>query len=64
MQSGGASHPAAWPEGFPYPIDMQVGERIRLLRTLLGISQEAITEAISLTFQQVQKYKKGANRAS
>lgn len=51
-------------EGFPNPIDVHVGGRIRLRRTLLGISQMALAEAIGLTFQQVQKYEKGANRVS
>jgi len=51
-------------KGFPNPIDVHVGARIRLRRTLLGISQTALAEAIGLTFQQVQKYEKGANRVS
>ena len=51
-------------KGFPNPIDVHVGSRIRLRRTLLGISQEKLAEAVGLTFQQVQKYEKGANRVS
>jgi transcriptional regulator with XRE-family HTH domain len=51
-------------KGFPNPIDVHVGARIRRRRTLLGISQERLAEAIGLTFQQVQKYEKGANRVS
>jgi transcriptional regulator with XRE-family HTH domain len=51
-------------KGFPNPIDVHVGSRIRLRRTLLGISQEKLAEAIGLTFQQVQKYEKGNNRVS
>ena len=51
-------------QGFPNPIDVYVGSRIRLRRTLLGMSQERLAEAIGLTFQQVQKYEKGANRVS
>ena len=51
-------------KGFPNPIDVHVGARIRLRRTLLGINQTALAEAIGLTFQQVQKYEKGANRVS
>ena len=51
-------------KGYPNPIDVHVGSRIRLRRTLLGISQTALAEAIGLTFQQVQKYEKGANRVS
>ena len=51
-------------KGYPNPIDVHVGTRIRLRRTLLGISQTSLAEAIGLTFQQVQKYEKGANRVS
>lgn len=51
-------------KGFPNPIDVHVGNRIRLRRTLLSMSQEAVAESIGLTFQQVQKYEKGANRVS
>jgi transcriptional regulator with XRE-family HTH domain len=51
-------------KGFPNPIDVHVGARIRLRRTLLGISQTTLAEAIGLTFQQVQKYEKGVNRVS
>src|SRR5512138_3267596 len=46
----------------PNPIDIHVGSRIRLRRTLLGMSQQKLGEAIGLTFQQVQKYERGANR--
>jgi transcriptional regulator with XRE-family HTH domain len=46
----------------PNPIDVHVGARLRLRRTLLGMSQEKLGEAIGLTFQQVQKYERGANR--
>ena len=49
-------------KGFPNPIDVHVGSRIRLRRTLLGMSQERLADAIGLTFQQVQKYERGANR--
>lgn len=48
--------------GNPNPIDVHVGSRVRLRRTLLGMSQEKLGEAIGLTFQQVQKYERGANR--
>lgn len=46
----------------PSPIDVHVGTRIRLRRTLLGMSQERLGEALGLTFQQVQKYERGINR--
>ncbi len=49
-------------EGRPSPIDVHVGTRIRLRRTLLGMSQERLGEALGLTFQQVQKYERGVNR--
>ncbi len=48
--------------GGPNPIDVHVGTRLRLRRTLLGMSQEKLGQAIGLTFQQVQKYERGANR--
>ncbi len=46
----------------PSPIDVHVGARVRLRRTLLGMSQEKLGEALGLTFQQVQKYERGVNR--
>src|SRR3954463_6773886 len=45
-----------------HPMDIHVGSRVRLRRTLCGRSQEKLGEAIGLTFQQVQKYERGANR--
>ena len=48
----------------PHPIDQHVGSRVRLRRMLIGMSQEQLGEQLSLTFQQVQKYEKGANRIS
>ncbi len=46
----------------PKPVDLHVGNRLRMRRTLLGLSQEKLGEAIGLTFQQVQKYERGLNR--
>lgn len=46
----------------PHPVDVHVGSRIRMRRTLLGMSQTALGDALGLTFQQVQKYERGANR--
>jgi len=46
----------------PRPVDVHVGRRLRLRRTLLGISQERLAESVNLTFQQIQKYERGANR--
>lgn len=48
----------------PHPIDRHVGLRLRLRRRQLGISQEKLAEAVGITFQQVQKYERGANRVS
>ena len=45
-------------------IDMHVGKRVRLRRTLLGMSQEQLGTEQNITFQQVQKYERGANRIS
>ncbi|MGC6531333.1 MAG: helix-turn-helix domain-containing protein [Candidatus Puniceispirillaceae bacterium] len=45
-------------------VDVHVGRRIRLRRTLLGMSQEQLGSALNITFQQVQKYERGANRVS
>lgn len=46
----------------PNPIDTHVGSRIRMRRNMLGMSQEKLGENLGITFQQVQKYEKGANR--
>ncbi|HYD70991.1 helix-turn-helix transcriptional regulator [Azospirillum sp.] len=47
-----------------WSVDTHVGQRVRMRRTLLGMSQEKLGEAIGLTFQQVQKYERGSNRIS
>jgi transcriptional regulator with XRE-family HTH domain len=44
------------------PVDAHVGNRVRLRRMLVGMSQERLGELLGLTFQQVQKYEKGVNR--
>ncbi len=46
----------------PNPIDKHVGSRVRMRRMMLSMSQEKLGDALGLTFQQVQKYEKGANR--
>ena len=46
------------------PIDVHVGQRLRLLRKLKKFSQEALAHEAGVTFQQVQKYENGANRIS
>jgi transcriptional regulator with XRE-family HTH domain len=48
----------------PNPVDLHVGLRIRLRRKELGVSQEKLADAIGLTFQQIQKYERAANRVS
>ena len=51
-------------EKAPNPVDVHVGRRIRDRRKEARISQEKLAEHLGLTFQQVQKYEKGANRVS
>ena len=46
----------------PTPVDHHIGTRVRRRRMALGMSQEALGDALGLTFQQVQKYEKGTNR--
>ena len=48
--------------GKPHPVDLYVGSRVRLRRTLKGMSQQRLAEALGLTFQQIQKYERGVNR--
>src|SRR6266436_8900879 len=48
----------------PHPIDVHVGSRLRLRRTILRISQDKLAAELGLTFQQVQKYERAANRIS
>ncbi len=48
--------------GKPHPVDVHVGARVKLRRTLLGMTQTDLGEALGLTFQQVQKYERGTNR--
>ena len=45
-----------------HPVDAHVGTRMRQRRTLLGMSQTKLGDAVGLTFQQVQKYERGSNR--
>ena len=58
----GNSRLSAVPKKQANPIDAQVGNRVRLRRMLVGMSQEKLGEMLGLTFQQVQKYEKGVNR--
>ncbi len=50
--------------GIPSPVDVHVGARVRQRRTLLGMTQTGLGDALGLTFQQVQKYERGTNRVS
>jgi transcriptional regulator with XRE-family HTH domain len=52
------------PPAGPDPIDVEVGLRLRIIRKSRGMSQDALGKAIGLTFQQIQKYERGANRIS
>jgi transcriptional regulator with XRE-family HTH domain len=45
-----------------HPIERHVGNRLRMRRVMLGLSQQKLGEAFGFTFQQVQKYEKGTNR--
>jgi transcriptional regulator with XRE-family HTH domain len=53
--------PKANPRG-ANPIDQHVGSRVRLRRQLMKMSQEKLGDELGVTFQQVQKYERGANR--
>lgn len=44
------------------PVDVFVGGRLKVRRTYVGMSQERLGQLVGLTFQQIQKYEKGANR--
>lgn len=48
----------------PDPIDVHVGERIRLRRTVLRLTQQDLAQSIGISFQQLQKYERGTNRVS
>ncbi len=51
-------------ENGPDPIDVHVGQRIRLRRNLVGMTQEQLASSVGVTFQQIQKYERGFNRVS
>lgn len=48
----------------PDPVDIHVGKRIKLRRTIMSVSQDQLAGDIGVTFQQVQKYESGYNRVS
>lgn len=51
-------------EDGPHPVDRHVGRRVCEKRIALGYNQSDLGRALGLTFQQIQKYEKGANRIS
>src|SRR5271167_1410767 len=53
---------ATMPKNGIHPTDKHVGQRVRMRRLMLGLSQTKLADALGLTFQQVQKYEKGTNR--
>ncbi len=56
------SHPNRMPPGVPHPVDIHVGARVREQRKVKGMSQGELGDRLGLTFQQIQKYERGANR--
>ena len=46
----------------PKLVDVHAGDRVRMRRKMLNMTQEKLADAIGLTFQQVQKYESGMNR--
>jgi transcriptional regulator with XRE-family HTH domain len=48
----------------PHKLDVAIGQRIRQRRRALGLPQTALAEMVGVTFQQIQKYERGANRIS
>ena len=50
--------------GIPSPVDVHVGARLRVRRTLLGMTQTKLGDRLGVSFQQMQKYEKGTNRIS
>lgn len=52
------------PADVAHPVDLYVGSRLRIRRKVLGLSQTQLADALGITFQQIQKYERGANRIS
>jgi transcriptional regulator with XRE-family HTH domain len=52
------------PSPKPHPIDLHLGGRLRLARKQCGVTQGTLAQALSVSFQQVQKYERGTNRLS
>lgn len=55
---------SAAPKAGPHPVDVAVGAKVAELRKFRGLNQSDLGRALGLTFQQVQKYERGANRIS
>lgn len=51
-------------KGKPTPIDTHIGKRIKLRRSLMGMSQKTMAEELGITFQQIQKYETAKNRVA
>lgn len=64
MKSSPTPLPGTRGSDIPHPVDVHVGQRLKLRRTLMGMTQGKLGESIGLTFQQIQKYERGANRVS
>ncbi|QQG35512.1 MAG: helix-turn-helix transcriptional regulator [Micavibrio aeruginosavorus] len=62
--TAGKSRKPSRPKGGPKAMDVHVGNRLRMRRSIIGWSQEKLADCVGLTFQQVQKYERGANRIS
>ena len=60
----GTNEPDKRQQDGPNPVDIHVGGRIRMRRILLGKSQETVAGQLGVSFQQLQKYERGANRVS
>lgn len=58
------NHPRTAAARGPHPVDRGVGANIRRLRRERGMSQETLSALVGVTFQQLQKYERGANRVS
>ncbi len=48
----------------PHPVDRHVGQRIRLRRRQIDVTQGQLAENVGIKFQQIQKYETGVNRVS
>ncbi|MFN0042875.1 MAG: helix-turn-helix domain-containing protein [Alphaproteobacteria bacterium] len=62
MAGNDPAKPRGAKRGRASPVDVHVGRRVRMRRTMLGMSQEKLGDSLGLTFQQVQKYERGTNR--